>query len=26
MTHERCGHTMALEILFKEMLPAPVGI
>jgi hypothetical protein len=25
MTHERCGHTMAVEILFKDMLPAPVG-
>jgi hypothetical protein len=24
LTHERCGHTMALEIMFKEMLPAPV--
>jgi hypothetical protein len=26
MTHERCGHTMALEILFKDMLPAEVGV
>jgi len=25
LTHERCGHTMALEIIFKEMLPAPVS-
>jgi hypothetical protein len=25
LTHERCGHTMALEILFKDMLPAPVS-
>lgn len=25
LTHQRCGHTMALEILFKEMLPASVG-
>jgi len=25
LTHERCGHTMALEILFKDMLPATVG-
>jgi hypothetical protein len=25
LTHERCGHTMALEILLKDMLPAPVG-
>jgi hypothetical protein len=24
MTHERCGHTMALEILFKEMISAQV--
>ncbi len=24
VTHERCGHTMALEILFKDMLPAEV--
>ena len=21
-THQRCGHTMALEILLKEMIPA----
>ncbi len=21
-THKRCGHTMALEILLKEMIPA----
>jgi hypothetical protein len=25
LTHERCGHTMALEILFKDMLAAPIG-
>jgi hypothetical protein len=25
ITHQRCGHTMALEILFKDMLPQPVG-
>jgi hypothetical protein len=24
LTHDRCGHTMALEILFREMLPSPV--
>jgi hypothetical protein len=24
ITHERCGHTMALEILLKDMLPAKV--
>ncbi len=24
ITHDRCGHTMALEILLKDMLPAPV--
>ena len=23
LTHQRCGHTMALEILLKEMIPAP---
>jgi hypothetical protein len=22
LTHKRCGHTMALEILLKEMIPA----
>jgi hypothetical protein len=22
MTHKRCGHTMALEILLKDMIPA----
>lgn len=22
VTHKRCGHTMALEILLKEMIPA----
>ena len=22
ITHKRCGHTMALEILLKEMIPA----
>jgi hypothetical protein len=25
LTHDRCGHTMALEILLKDMLPAPVN-
>lgn len=24
LTHERCGHTMALEILLKDMIPATV--
>jgi hypothetical protein len=24
ITHRRCGHTMALEILLKEMIPTPV--
>ena len=24
LTHDRCGHTMALEILFKDMIPAQV--
>ena len=24
ITHKRCGHTMALEILLKDMIPAPV--
>ena len=23
ITHQRCGHTMAIEILLKEMIPAP---
>lgn len=23
ITHQRCGHTMALEILLKGMIPAP---
>ena len=22
LTHQRCGHTMALEILLKDMIPA----
>lgn len=22
LTHDRCGHTMALEILLKDMIPA----
>lgn len=26
LTHERCGHTMALEILFKDNLPTPVSV
>jgi hypothetical protein len=25
LTHERCSHTMALEILLNEMLPQPTG-
>jgi len=25
LTHQRCGHTMALEILLKDMLATPVG-
>ncbi len=25
LTHQRCGHTMALEILLKEMIPAAVA-
>jgi hypothetical protein len=25
LTHRRCGHTMALEILLKDMLTVPVG-
>ena len=24
INHQRCGHTMALEILLKDMIPAPV--
>ena len=24
ITHQRCGHTVALEILLKDMIPAPV--
>lgn len=24
LTHDRCGHSMALEILFKDMIPVPV--
>ncbi len=24
LTHKRCGHTMALEILLKDMIPEPV--
>lgn len=23
LTHQRCGHTMALEILLKDMIPEP---
>ena len=26
ITHQRCGHTMALEILLKDMIPAPVQV
>ena len=25
LTHQRCGHSMALEILLKDMLTDPVG-
>jgi hypothetical protein len=25
LTHERCGHSMAMEILLKDMLADPVG-
>ncbi|HEX2696697.1 MAG TPA: hypothetical protein VHM28_03255 [Anaerolineales bacterium] len=24
VTHQRCAHTMALEIMLKDMIPAPV--
>ncbi len=24
LTHQRCSHTMALEIILKDMIPAPV--
>ena len=24
LTHQRCGHTMALEILLRDMIPTPV--
>ncbi|HTO99763.1 MAG TPA: hypothetical protein VMJ64_00185 [Anaerolineales bacterium] len=24
LTHQRCGHTMALEIILKDMISAPV--
>ncbi len=26
LTHKRCGHTMAVEILLKEMLPEPAAV
>ncbi len=26
LTHQRCGHTMALEILLKGMIAAPVEV
>ncbi len=26
ITHQRCGHTMALEILLKDMIPASVQV
>ena len=26
ITHQRCGHTMALEIILKDMIPAPVEV
>jgi hypothetical protein len=25
LTHQRCSHTMALEILLKDMIPEPAG-
>ena len=24
LTHQRCGHTMALEIILRDMIPTPV--
>ena len=24
ITHQRCGHTMALEIILRDMIPTPV--
>ena len=26
ITHQRCGHTMALEIILKDMIPTPVEV
>lgn len=26
ITHQRCGHTMALEIILKDMIAAPVTV
>ena len=26
ITHQRCGHTMALEIILKDMIPEPVVV
>ena len=26
LTHKRCGHTMAIEILLKEMIPEPAAV
>ena len=26
LTHQRCGHTMALEIILKDMIPTPVEV
>ncbi len=26
VTHQRCAHTMALEIMLKDMVPAPVEL
>ena len=26
LTHQRCGHSMAAEILFREMLPEPASM
>jgi hypothetical protein len=26
ITHQRCGHTMALEIILKDMILTPVNV
>ena len=26
ITHQRCGHTMALEIILKDMIPVPMEV